>query len=108
MPLYRKIQENGLLVGVWKTEETVEQLLALLGNISMYEKDLEHFTSDMRKYEWLAVRVLLKTFVRRRKRRWFIFLPGTYLADGSAHIRYLIRMVMWLLPCIRPRSRNRY
>ena len=42
MPLYRKIQENGLLVGVWKTEETVEQLLALLGNISMYEKDLEH------------------------------------------------------------------
>ena len=48
MPLYRKIQENGLLVGVWKTEETVEQLLALLGNISMNEKDLEHFTSDMR------------------------------------------------------------
>ena len=75
MPLYRKIQENGLLVGVWKTEETVEQLLALLGNISMYEKDLEHFTSDMRKYEWLAVRVLLKTLCvfEKRKNKCFIY-----------------------------------
>ena len=86
MPLYRKIQENGLLVGVWKTEETVEQLLALLGNISMYEKDLEHFTSDMRKYEWLAVRVLLKTLCGEEKK--VVYLPSgkPYLADGSAHI----------------------
>ncbi len=45
MPLYRKIQENGLLVGVWKTEETVEQLLALLGNISMY-KSFTRFCSN--------------------------------------------------------------
>ena len=74
MPLYRKIQENGLLVGVWKTEETVEQLLALLGNISMYEKDLEHFTSDMRKYEWLAVRVLLKTLCGEEKK--VVYLPS--------------------------------
>lgn len=86
MPLYRKIQENGLLVGVWKTEETVEQLLALLGNISMYEKDLEHFTSDMRKYEWLAVRVLLKTLCGEEKK--VVYLPSgkPYLADGSAYI----------------------
>lgn len=84
MPLFQKFQEEELLVGVWKIDETVGQLLALLDNPSFYEKNLSRFASDTRKSEWLAVRVLLKTLCGTEKEIAYLPSGKPYLADGSA------------------------
>ena len=37
MPLYRTYKQDGLLVGVWKVDETLDELCAMFDNFSIYE-----------------------------------------------------------------------
>ena len=60
MPIYRTYKQGNLTVGVWKVDETVEQLRSMFHQFSIYEEAFTRFSSDKRKQEWLAVRVLLK------------------------------------------------
>ena len=59
MPLYRIYSEGEFLLGIWKSDETTEQLLASLEHKDWYREKLAVF-SEKRKHEWLSVRVLLK------------------------------------------------
>lgn len=85
MPLYRTYKEGELLLGIWKAEETTEQLLASLEHLSRYEESLAKY-SESRKHEWLAVRVLLKTLCGEEKEIAYYSSGRPYLKDGSAYI----------------------
>lgn len=52
--------ENHSQIGIWKIEESIQELESLL-NMTIIDNDrYENFKSDTRKKEWLATRILLK------------------------------------------------
>lgn len=55
------LQQTAPLLGVWKIEESEEELLALLDNPDACRPTLARWQSATRRKEWLATRVLLKT-----------------------------------------------
>lgn len=85
MPLYRTFREGELLLGIWKSEETTEQLLAVLKHLPWYEDKLAKF-SESRKHEWLAVRVLLAALCGEEKEIGYYPSGKPFLKDGSAHL----------------------
>ncbi|MBQ8442680.1 MAG: 4'-phosphopantetheinyl transferase superfamily protein [Bacteroides sp.] len=88
MPLYRTYKKGDLVVGIWKVDETVEQLRSMFHQFSIYEEGFERFSAEKRKQEWLAVRVLLKELLGEEKP--IVYLPSgkPYLADKSAYISF--------------------
>lgn len=87
MPLFRHFINTEYQWGIWKAEESLDDLLGLLpGRGEMHERELESFASPNRKMEWLAVRVLLYSLLGKEKK--ICYHPGgkPYLADNSAHI----------------------
>ena len=88
MPLYRTYKQKDLTVGVWKVDETIEQLRSMFHQFSIYEEDFERFKAEKRKLEWLAVRVLLKELLGEEKK--IVYLPSgkPCLEDGSACISF--------------------
>ncbi|MDR1160819.1 MAG: 4'-phosphopantetheinyl transferase superfamily protein [Tannerellaceae bacterium] len=58
MPLYLK--QTTPLMGIWKVNESVEELLSLLTQTKTPFLFPENIHTESRKTEWLAVRVLLK------------------------------------------------
>lgn len=88
MPLYHKYQLDRLTVGVWRTDETEEQLLALFHNLSLYEEGLSRFTSPRRRIEWLSVRALLKELCGEEKEIAYLPTGKPYLTDNSACISF--------------------
>lgn len=59
MPLLCKYKECGVSVAIWELCETSEELSAMLGNEFLYTYAQEHFSSESRRREWLAIRLLL-------------------------------------------------
>ena len=88
MPLYRTYKQKDLTVGVWKVDETIEQLRSMFHQFSIYEEGFECFKAEKRKLEWLAVRVLLKELLGEEKK--IVYLPSgkPCLEDGSACISF--------------------
>ena len=88
MPLYRTYKQKDLTVGVWKVDETIEQLRSMFHQFSIYEEGFERFKAEKRKLEWLAVRVLLKELLGEEKK--IVYLPSgkPCLEDGSACISF--------------------
>ena len=95
MPLYRIYKQDDLTVGVWKVEESVEQLYSMFNNFSIYEEGFARFSADKRKQEWLAVRVLLKELCGEEKEIAYHSSGRPYLKDGSACVSFSHNMVMW-------------
>lgn len=89
MPLYRTYHQGELTVGVWKVDESVGQLRSLLQNFALYEEGYAKFTSEKRKREWLAVRVLLKELCGGEEKQ-VGYLPSgkPYLVDGTFRISF--------------------
>lgn len=85
MPLYRTYREGDFLLGIWKSDETTEQLLASLEHKAWYEERLTAF-SEKRKHEWLSVRVLLKALCGEEKEIAYHPSGKPYLKDGSRYI----------------------
>ena len=88
MPLYRTYKKGDLTVGIWKVDETVEQLRSMFHHFSIYEEGFSRFTSEKRQQEWLAVRVLLKELCGEEKE--IVDHPSgkPYLKDESAFISF--------------------
>ena len=84
MPLYRTYKQNDLLVGVWKVDETVEQLCSMFHHFAIYEEGFKRFSAEKRRQEWLAVRVLLKELCGEEKEIGYHPSGKPYLLDGSA------------------------
>ena len=79
MPLYRTYIEGEFLLGIWKSDETTEQLLASLEHKDWYREKLA-VLSEKRKHEWLSVRVLLKALCGRKGDSLLLF--GKALSKG--------------------------
>lgn len=88
MPLYRTYQQGNLTVGIWKVDETVEQLRLMFHQFSIYEEGFARFSAEKRKQEWLAVRVLLKEMLGEQKEIAYYPSGKPYLKDGSACISF--------------------
>jgi phosphopantetheinyl transferase len=88
MPLYRIYRNRDLTVGIWKVDETVEQLRSMFHQFSVYEEGFARFSSEKRKQEWLAVRVLLKELCGEEKTIAYLPSGKPYLEDGSLHVSF--------------------
>lgn len=73
---------------VWKIEESLDELLALLPTHRQvfYSEELQRFTSDSRKTEWLSVRVLLYSILQEDKQIVYSTEGKPHLEDGSFYI----------------------
>ena len=86
MPVFKQYIGSSCRWGIWKADETVEELLALLPHKEKYEADICGFTANSRKLERLAVRVLLYKMLGEEKEIGYRSSGKPYLADGSASI----------------------
>lgn len=97
MPLFLQHTALPCRWGIWKTEESPEELLAMLPHQEVYREGMRRFTAAHRRLEWLAVRVLLYTLSGEEKEIAYHPSGKPYLADDSASLSIRIRKVMWLL-----------
>lgn len=67
-------------------EESIKELLSPFPDKNFYEKEMQHFSANNRKREWLAVRVLLATLCGEEKRIAYTPIGKPYLEDGSFRI----------------------
>lgn len=72
--------------GVWKTDESLEELFAMLPCAEKYREEVRRFAAAHRRLEWLAVRVLLYTLLGEEKEIAYCPSGKPYLADGSASL----------------------
>jgi len=84
MPLLQK--HLSPLWGIWKIEESWEELLGRLECPETYLPALKRYRSESRKSEWLAVRVLLKELTGREMAISYRDNGAPYLQDSSLHI----------------------
>ena len=86
MPVFKQYTENSYRWGIWKTSESLEEMLALLPHKGKYEEGIGKFAAGSRRLEWLAVRVLLYTMFGEEKEIRYYSNGKPYLADGSFSI----------------------
>ena len=86
MPLFLQHTTPSYQWGIWKTDETLDNLLAMLPHREAYLEGMQRFTAEHRRLEWLAVRVLLYTLLGEEKEIAYYPSGKPYLADGSASI----------------------
>jgi len=72
--------------GVWKMDETLEELLNMLPQQDTYRQDMQRFSAEHRRLEWLSVRVLLFTLLGEEKVIAYHPSGKPYLADNTASI----------------------
>lgn len=86
MALFAEHKEETCRWGIWKTDESVEELLGLLPRKEDYAQQLQQFTAPHRRLEWLSVRVLLYSLLGEDKE--ICYEPGgkPYLKDRSSFI----------------------
>lgn len=63
MPFQHKFAYRGATFGIWRVEETAEELRSMLADGLPYDRELEALHAPSRKLEYLAVRVLLRTLL---------------------------------------------
>ena len=84
MPLFQRHKEkDNCLWAVWKVEETITQLLALLPHSETYQRDITRFASPKRQLEWLTVRVLLYVLLGEEKSIQYRIDGKPYFSDHS-------------------------
>ena len=88
MSLYRVYHQHLLTVGVWKVDETIDRLKAMLPNCMANEPELLDCKSDKRKLEKLAVRALLKELCGEEKKIAYLPSGKPYLADNSFRVSF--------------------
>ena len=88
MPLFRTYKNGELTVGIWKVEETIDQLRSMFNDFSLYELGLQKFKAEKRQLEWLAVRVLLKELLGEEKVIDYLPSGKPLLKDRSAYISF--------------------
>ena len=59
--------EDGSIIGFWLIEETEDELIALLDNRSDLLDAMASFSSEKRRLEFVATRVLLKNMLKEEK-----------------------------------------
>lgn len=87
MPLLLDFEDGDARIGVWHMSESIAELRSMLVATADYDAQIQHFRSDRRKREFLAVRVLLRTLLKGFE-PVIAHLPSgkPYLTDSSWHI----------------------
>ena len=88
MGLFLQDKTNDTQWAVWKVEESLEALLALLPDARRVccEQELLKFASERRKIEWLSVRVLLYFMLKEDKQIGYSSEGKPFLTDDSFFI----------------------
>ncbi|WP_087880518.1 4'-phosphopantetheinyl transferase family protein [Parabacteroides sp. Marseille-P3160] len=81
-----RMKQSAPVLGIWKVEESPDELLRQLERKEWYLPFLSRITSEARRKEWLAVRVLLKELTGEEKEIGYESDGAPYLADHSFHI----------------------
>ena len=83
MGLFLQDKTNDTQWAVWKVEESLEALLALLPDARRVccEQELLQFASERRKIEWLSVRVLLYFMLKEDKQIGYSSEGKPFLTD---------------------------
>lgn len=84
MPLFLKDSVSSCQWGVWKTDESSEELLSMLPRKEAIWQEAQRFGTEHRRREWLAVRVLLRTLSGENKQIAYHPEGKPYLTDASA------------------------
>ncbi len=87
MALFLQHKTDDIQWAVWKMEESLDALLALLPDARRVfcEQELNRFVSERRKMEWLSVRVLLYAMLQEDKEIGYSPEGKPYLTDHSFH-----------------------
>ena len=86
MALYRTYKEDGLLWGIWKMEETVDELLSLFPRPDFYQNEMQRFSTESRRKEWLTTRALLFALCGEEKEIDYYPNGKPFLSDRSFYI----------------------
>ena len=88
MGLFLQDKTNDTQWAVWKVEESLEALLALLPDARRVccEQELLQFASERRKIEWLSVRALLYFMLKEDKQIGYSSEGKPFLTDDSFFI----------------------
>lgn len=88
MALFLQHMADNVRWAVWKMEESQDMLLALLSDVQRVScsQEIQRFTSERRKTEWLSVRVLLYSMLHKDKEICYSPEGKPYLADHSFFI----------------------
>ena len=88
MGLFLQDKTNDTQWAVWKVEESLEALLALLPDARRVccEQELLQFASERRKIEWLSVRALLYFMLKEDKQIGYSSEGEPFLTDDSFFI----------------------
>lgn len=85
--LYKTIKNNDNSgIAFWKIEEDVSDLLAQLKNKEIYLADFQKFSTEKRKKEWLAARILAETICGEDKIVAYNAKGKPFLTDNSFQI----------------------
>lgn len=85
MPLFLQHKDSTCLWGVWKMEETYEDLCTLLPSSLLLEAE-QRFSALHRKQEWLSVRALLRELTGKKLEIAYYPSGKPYLLDSSISI----------------------
>lgn len=88
MALFLQHVADNIRWAVWKMEESQDMLLALLSDVQRVScsQQIQRFTSERRKMEWLSVRVLLYSMLCEDKEIGYTPEGKPYLTDHSFFI----------------------
>lgn len=88
MALFLQHVADNIRWAVWKMEESQDVLLALLSDVQRVScsQQIQRFTSERRKMEWLSVRVLLYSMLCEDKEIGYTPEGKPYLTDHSYFI----------------------
>ncbi len=86
MPFFAIERTDNYQLGIWKAEESLEELLALIPDSLVSVEDLKRFSTDNRKKEWLAVRVLLYHLLEKPYQIAYYSTGRPFLVGTSSYI----------------------
>lgn len=86
MSLLLQKMESSCRWGIWKMDETLDELLALFPQQEAYRQGMQCFTAVHRQLEWLSVRALLCVMLGEEKEIAYYPSGKPYLVEGSASI----------------------
>jgi len=79
----RLIEKDNAQLGIWKMDETIDEIQSGLSSETISDSRLTSITNDTRKLEWLSVRRLLKELCREEKQIAYTETGRPSLTDNS-------------------------
>ncbi len=82
----KKALPDGSIIAIWKIQESSSELFDKLHNKDVYMLRLAKLSTEKRRQEWLAARILVETFCGKDKIVQYNDNGKPFLADKSFHI----------------------